>query len=415
MTSAYMGRVTCPRCSHDVPERQAFGGCPDCLGQGVPVNVHPHYNLDDTVDVTPDENGQGIFRYRGMLPIRDGTQPVSLGEGGTRLLAVPTLGEQLGVEQLFVKDESSNPTWSYKDRLAAVAVTKAKEMGADTVVVATTGNHGAAAAAYAAAASLRCVVLTLESVPLTMKVQMQSYGADVVALREPPQRWALMAQAVAERGWVPLSGYVNPPVGSNPFGIDGYKTIAYELVEAMGRPDVVVVPAAYGDGLAGIHRGFTDLVALGRIPQTPRMVAAEPFGPYAAALAAGGDVSGRVPVQPSVAFSTATPVATHQGMAALRDSGGTGRAVPDDAAILQAQRLAASTCGLYMEAAAALCLPVVQELVADGGIARDDRVVILGTSTGLKDVTATARTLPPTPVIEPTLRALDVALEQLSR
>lgn len=415
MTDPYAGRVACPRCSHVVAEADAFGGCPVCVAEGVPVNVHPVYELHDAVGIGTDDKAPGVFRYRSLLPLHSTTEPVSLCEGGTRLLAVPALGRQLGVERLFIKDESSNPTWSYKDRLAAVAVTKARELGADTVVVATTGNHGAAAAAYAAEAGMRCVVLTLESVPLTMKALMQAYGAEVVALREPPQRWALMDQAVAERGWVPLSGYRNPPVGSNPFGIDGYKTIAYELAEAMGRPDVVVVPTAYGDGLAGIHRGFADLVAVGVIPRGPRMVAAEPFGPYAAALEAGGDVSGRVPTGPSVAFSTATPVATYQGMAALRDSGGAAVAVPHDAAILGAQRQAARTCGLYMEAAAALCLPVVARLVADRRILPDERVVIVGTSTGLKDVGATARTLKQTPVIEPTLPALDAALAELAR
>lgn len=412
--TAYTGLVACPRCGREVGESEAFGGCPTCVAEGVPVNVHPVYHLSET-GLAVDEKAPGIFRYRALLPLRNDSEPVSLHEGATRLLPVPALGRRLGVEQLYIKDESANPTWSYKDRLAAVAVTKAKELGADTVVVATTGNHGAAAAAYAAAAQLRCVVLTLESVPLTMKVLMRAYGAEVVALREPAQRWALMAEAVADRGWVPLSGYRNPPVGSNPYGIDGYKTIAYELVEAIGRPDVVVVPTAYGDGLSGIHRGFADLVALGRIATVPRMVAAEPFGPYAAALDAGGDVSGRVPIRPSVAFSTATPVATYQGTAALLKSGGMARAVPDDAVILDAQRLAGRTAGLYMEAAAALCLPVVGELRAQEAVHRDESVVIVGTSTGLKDVGATAARLDPVPVIEPTLPALDAALGGATR
>lgn len=413
MSAAYTGRLACPRCGRDVAEADAFGGCPACVADGVPANVHPVYSHDRDSGLPTDDKAPGVFRYRPLLPLRPDTPAVSLGEGGTPLVAVPALGRELGVERLQVKDESRNPTWSYKDRLGAVAVTKAREMGADTVVVATTGNHGAAAAAYAAAAGLRCVVLTLESVPVTMKVQMQAYGAEVVALRSGPDRWALMAETVATRGWVPMSGYRDPPVGSNPFGIDGYKTIAYELHQALGRPDVVVVPTAYADGLAGILRGFEDLVELGCIPAVPRMVAAEPFGPYAAALKAGGDVTERVPAGPSVAFSTATPVATYQGVASLRSSGGAAAAVSDDAAIIDAQLRVARRTGLYLEAAAAVCVPVVARLVRDGVILRDETVVIIATSTGLKDVGATAEALPQVPVIEPSLGALDDALERL--
>jgi threonine synthase len=341
---------------------------------------------------------------------------VTIGEGDTPLIHTRRLGESLGIPGLYVKDESRNPTWSYKDRLAAVAVTKAVEHRAEAIVVATTGNHGAAAAAYAAAAGLRCVALTLASVPLTMKVLMQAYGAEVVALTSGPDRWSLMREAVAEQGWVPLSGYREPPVGSNPFGIDGYKTIAYEIHEDLGVvPDVVVVPTAYADGLTGILRGFDDLVALGIAETVPRMVAAEPLGPYEATLAAGADTSVRVAVHPSVAFSTATPVATYQGLRALRTSGGVARTVGEDADIIEAQLATARTEGLYLEAAAAVCVPVIAGLRKDGLVDADDTVVIVGTSSGLKDIDATNACLPDVPVIEPTLDALFSALEASRR
>jgi threonine synthase len=313
------------------------------------------------------------------------------------------------VGELWVKDESRNPTWSYKDRLAAVGVTKAREDGAEVVVVSSTGNHGAAAAAYAAAAGVRCVVLTLESVPLTMKVLMQSYGAHVVALREPTDRWVLMREAVREHGWVPLSGFVSPPAGSNPFAVDGYKTMAYEIVETLGRaPDVVVAPVAYGDGITGLHRGFADLLALGRIAAVPRLVAAEVFGPYRRSLDTGSPGSASVvPAGPSVAFSIATPVSSYQGWHAVTESGGTAVAVPDDAGILQAQLALAAREGVYLEASAVLPVAAVPALRAEGAVGPDDVVVCIGTSTGLKDVGATAAVLPPVEVIQPSLSALE--------
>jgi threonine synthase len=268
-------------------------------------------------------------------------------------------------------------------------------------------------AAYAAAAGLRCIALTLTTVPATMRTLMQAYGASVVAYERPTDRWQVMAQAVAERGWVPMSGFRNPPIGSNPFGIDGYKTIAYELVEQLGRaPDVVVTPVAYGDGLSGLVRGFADLRALGRIPAMPRVVAAEVFGPYAQALRSGEDVTETVPVQPSVAFSIATPVATYQGIDALRRSGGTAVAVPDDETIMSLQLRLAACEGLYLEASSVVPLAAAGALARAGEIAADALIVAIGTSTGLKDVAATAARLPAPAVAEPTLAALDEALER---
>ena len=235
--SAYLGYLECPRCMHQVSEEEAFWGCAPCRQEGLPVNVHPAYDLNRSV---PDEprSASGIFRYQSLLPVKEQSLPVSLGEGSTPLLHLAELGAGIGLDNLFIKDETRNPTLSYKDRLAAVAVNHARESGASTVVVATTGNHGAAVAAYAAAAGLACVILTLESVPVEMKVLMQVYGAKVVALSSGPERWKLMRSAVNEFGWTPMSGLADPPLGSNPFGIDGYKTIAYELVEDLGRqPD----------------------------------------------------------------------------------------------------------------------------------------------------------------------------------
>ena len=322
MTASYQAQLSCPRCGYVVGEDSAYDGCPSCRMEDVAVNLQPDYTHGALR--SPEDAQPGLFRYRALLPLRAGTSPVSLDEGTTPVLESPRLAAEAGVARLLIKDESRNPTWSYKDRLAAVAVTKARELGADTVVVSTTGNHGAAAAAYAAAAGLRCVVLTLESVPQTMKVLMQALGAEVVALREGPQRWALMAEAVAKRGWVPLSNYHDPPIGSNPFGVEGYKTIAYELTEQLeGAPDVVVVPAAYADGLAGIHRGFAELVAHGRLTAVPRMVAAEAFGPYAEALTRTGDAFRATETRSTVMFSIATPLPTYQGVRALRASMGT--------------------------------------------------------------------------------------------
>lgn len=403
--SGYLGVLRCPRCGTQRPDTNAFDPCIPCYAKGIPVNPLPVYDLTGLA-FARDPARPGVFGWQHLLPLRPDTPPVSLREGGTPLLELARTAERFGLHRLLLKDESRNPTWSYKDRLIAVAVSQAVARGASTVAVSSSGNHGAAAAAYAAAAGLRCVVLTMESVPLTMKVLMQSYGADVVALRHAPDRWRVLRAGVAERGWVPLSGFLDPPAGSNPFGVDGHKTIAYELVADLGSaPDVVVIPAAYGDGLAGIHRGFADLVELGVIPTPPRLVAAEPLGPYTALLPTGYRPGAVVDIRPSVAFSVATPYATYQGFSVISAA-----EAASEQEILASQLRLARDEGLYLEASSVLPLAVLDRLRAAGTVTSADTVVLLGTSSGLKDVGATATQLPPVPVIEPTLAALDAAL-----
>src|SRR5262249_17962184 len=171
-----------------------FAGCPRCREQGVSVNLTVALDLGPLAGASLGAlggEGRGLWRFRDLLPV-DGAAPVTLGEGGTPLVHLARIGRRLGVPRLYAKDESQNPTWSYKDRLCSVAVTHAVESGARAVVISSTGNHGASTAAYAARAGLPCVIFTLASVPDTMKTLMQAYGAAVVACPTSESRWALM-------------------------------------------------------------------------------------------------------------------------------------------------------------------------------------------------------------------------------
>jgi threonine synthase len=409
MGATYLRRLRCPRCDQEVGEEQALDGCSACRADAIGVNLAPAYEV--TPGPLPERSTEpGIFRFRDLLPLGPTEEVVSLGEGRTPLLPLTRLGGFDGA-RLWLKDESRNPTWSYKDRLAAVAVSKAAASGASTVIVSSTGNHGAAVAAYAAAAGLECVVLTLESVPLPMKTLMQMYGARVVALGSVTDRWTLMRAAIEKFGWTAISGYANPPIGSNAFGVDGYKTIAYELwTELADAPDVVVVPTAYGDGLAGILRGFEDLLALDLIDRLPRLVAVDPFGAYAANLGLPEDESAVVPTAASLAFSVATSLATYQGLSSIRRTNGTAVGEPSDAAIVEMQRRLAATEGIYVEASAALPLLAVENLRRCGWIDASETTVVVSTSSGLKDPESSSRFLPEIPVIEPSLVSLEQAI-----
>src|SRR5215831_11677526 len=293
--------LQCLRCRSRFDEPRLFAGCPRCRAEDVAVNLTVEYDLTPLAGVTANtfappsarqsaggsvaRVANGLWRFRQLLPVRS-SRPVSLGEGATPLVHLERLGRRLGLPRLYAKDESQNPTWSYKDRLCSLAVSHAVATGARVITISSTGNHGASTAAYAARAGLPCVIFTVDSVPDTMKTLMQAYGAAVVACPTSEARWTLMREGIERCGWYPTSGFIAPPVGSNPWCVEGYKTIAYEIAEDLGwaAPDVVVVPSAYSDGLYGTWKGWTELHTLGLVKQPPRMIAAEPFGPLAHAL-----------------------------------------------------------------------------------------------------------------------------------
>jgi threonine synthase len=392
--------LDCPRCRTRYPESRewarVFAGCPRCHDAGVAANLTVALDLTGLGPDAFPPGPRSMWRFDRLLPVSS-ERAVTLGEGGTPLVRLDRLGRRLGFSRLYAKDESRNPTWSYKDRLCSVAVSHAAANGARVITIASTGNHGASTAAYAARAGLPCVIFTLASVPDTMKVLMQAYGAAVVECPTSESRWELMRQGIERLGWYPTSGFVIPPVGSPLYGIEGYKTIAYEIVEDLGEaPDVVVVPSSYSDGVAGIWKGFAELRELGRIARAPRMVAAEPFGPLAHALeeklAAPEPVTGGS----SVAFSIATRYGTYQGLAALRASEGTATRITDEG-VFEAQRALGREEGLFVEPSSAASLTAVMQLGAQRALAPDALVVVILTSAGLKDPGASRAWLPRVP------------------
>jgi threonine synthase len=385
--------LECLRCRTRYAEPRMFAGCPRCREDGVAVNLTVAYDLAPLVGITPaalPPAPRGLWRFRGLLPVRP-PRPVTLDEGGTPLVHLDRLGARLGLSRLYAKDESRNPTWSYKDRLCALAVNHALAIGARVITISSTGNHGASTAAYAARAGLPCVIFTLASVPDTMKTLMQAYGAAVVACPTAEARWRLMRQGVERLGWYPTSGFVMPPVGSNPWGVEGLGWTA---------PDVVVVPSAYSDGLAGVWKGWGELGQLGLVKTLPRMVAAEPFGPLAHALERRLDAPEVVEApQPSVAFSIASRYGTWQGLAALRESGGEGVRITDEG-IFEAQRALGREEGLFVEPSSAAALTAVMQLAARRALAPDAAVVVVLTSSGLKDPGASRAWLPAVPAAD---------------
>lgn len=383
--------LQCVRCAALYPADHYAEDCPACrpvVRSNLAVAYEPALR---TPREKPTGADRSLWRYGDVLPVTK-ADGVSLGEGGSPLHALRSVGEAVGMSRLFGKDETRNPTWSFKDRLACMAVSTARQMGAKSIVSSSSGNAGAAAAAYAAKAGLDCVVFTFKGTAGPMLTQMRAYGANVVACENKADRWTLMEHAVRHYGWFPTSPFFGPVVGSNPYGIEGYKTLAYEIAEQMDWtvPDWCVLPVCYGDALLGMWRGFEDMIAFGWTDRMPRMVAAETYGSLGAALSEGLDMPPDVRMNhETVAVSIGASRGTYQALDIVRRSDGAALTIGDDD-IMRWQQTMARKEGLYIEPSSAAGLAAVEQLVRGGRIGPEDSVVSLLTASGLKDPAATA-------------------------
>ncbi|AZO41406.1 pyridoxal-phosphate dependent enzyme [Mesorhizobium sp. M7D.F.Ca.US.005.01.1.1] len=388
-----MSRATgfsCIRCGTVFPPdlRIDSRGCPICVSVA-PANLRVAYNCQTLAPhgETPQNQLPSLWRYADMLPCAS-RDAISLGEGLTPLLPATTIGSALGVPNLLIKDEGRNPTWSHKDRFSTVAVSMARLAGARVIATASSGNAGASLAAYAARAGLRCVVVTFAGTAGAMLAQIKKYGAKIVPMADKSQRWPLLAAGVERLGWFATSPFQAPVVGSHPAGIEGYKTLAYEIFEQThgSMPDWCVLPVCYGDALAGLFQGFTDLLEQGKIERIPRLAAAEIHGSLSEALANKTDLIAEAPAAfETLAVSMGTTRSTFQALRALRLSGGTAVRVGNPGLIDLQRQLAASE-GIFAELASVTPLAAIETLRRQGIIVSSDRVVAIITASGLKDL-----------------------------
>lgn len=387
MTS-YVRELVCLYCDARFPLQPMSAGCPACRTETFASGLSPTYDyerLRDDLDGGPlADPGDSIWRYRRLLPLRDPAHETSLGEGGSPLIPVPRLAQELNAEQVWIKDESHNPTWTFKDRLASVTVSVAVEFGAETLVVSTSGNFGASVAAYTARAGLGCVVLTYPGIPAATRTLIEAYGARLV-VTSPEGRWQALEEGVREHGWYPASNYTDIPT-NGAFGHEGYKSIAFEVMETLGFvPDVVSIPTSYGEGLFGIWKGFEELARLGRTSGVPRMLASEPTGgPLVPALARPGNPIVRVPRVRTSARGIGGVVNSYMAVAALRASKGMVAQVAEEDIVAAQRRLAAE--GFFVEPASAAALAGLRSMAASGELEHGLRIVLVNTSSGLKNL-----------------------------
>jgi threonine synthase len=381
----------CIRCGARYPATFAIDsrGCPFCYDEA-PANLRLVSNGDGIPGkpaTDPRPALPSLWRYADSLPC-PATEAVSLGEGLTPLVPAPAIGAQIGLPHLYIKDEGRNPTWSHKDRFSSVAVSVARMLGARVVATASTGNAGASLAAYAARAGLACVVAAFAGTAGPMLAQIRKTGAVVVPFAAMADRWDFMAEGAERHGWFVTSPFRAPVVGSHPAGIEGYKTLAFEIVEQMqgAVPDWCVLPVCYGDALAGLWHGFRELYEQGTIARLPRLVAAEVHGSLTAALSKDDD---RLPDIAknfeTLAVSIGATQSTYQALNALRQSDGVAVPVGNDGLIAFQEQLAL-TEGIFAELASIAPFAAIESLRKKNVMTPADRVVAVVTAGGLKDI-----------------------------
>jgi len=326
-----------------------------------------------------------VERYREFLPVTDATPIITLGEGFTPLVRIDHIAKRIGVPNLYVKYEGTNPTGSFKDRGMVMAISKAVEEGAQAVICASTGNTSASAAAYGAVAGLEViVVLPKGKIALGKLIQAIVAGAKVIAVEGNFDEALRVVREMAEQKERPVT-LVNH---LNPYRIDGQTTAAFEICDDLGKaPDILALPVGNAGNITAYWAGFNKYEAAGRISAKPRMFGFQAAG--AAPIVLGHPVEH--PETIATAIRIGNPASWKRAEAARDESGGLIEMVTDDEIVAAYRELAASQ-GIFCEPAAAASLAGICKLAAAGRVDRDATVVCVLTGHGLKDPETAERT-----------------------
>ncbi|NYT18303.1 MAG: threonine synthase [Methanobacteriales archaeon] len=369
--------MICISCGAEYDNQEIIYTCREC-GSILEVVCQPQVSRDIF-----ECRKSTMWKYKEFMPV-DHSLIVSLEEGGTPFCRCQKLGDDLGVD-LYVKVEGSNPTGSFKDRGMSVGITKARELGVDTVGCASTGNTSASLAAYAARAGLKCIVLLPSGkVALGKLAQAMFHGAEVISVRGNFDEALEAVTALALEGQLYLLNSVNP------FRLEGQKSIGFEIVDDLGwkSPDRIILPVGNAGNISAIWKGITEFQEAGFISDLPRMtgIQAEGAAPIARAVAQGREDI--VPVENPETVATAirigAPVSAKKALRAIYESDGMAETVTDEE-ILEAQKLLARREGIGVEPASAASIAGLKKLVESGQIDKGEQIVCIVTGHLLKD------------------------------
>lgn len=349
-----------------------------------------------------------IWRYRDLLPCEG--EPVDLNAGFTPLIKAENLGKRLGLNNLWLKNDCANPTWSFKDRVVAVASTKAREMGFKTLACASTGNLANAVAAHAARAGLEAFVFVPSDLEAGKLLGSKIYGANLVAVEGS---YDDVNRLCAELGGKYPWAFVN--INVRPYYSEGSKTMAYEIAEQLGwrAPDHCIVPLASGSLYGKIHKGLEELTKLGLIEEhATRMSGCQAAGCSPIVTAWENDTLNFRPVRPNTiakSLAIGNPADGYYTLKIMGETNGAGAAVSDDE-VVEGIRMLAETEGIFAETAGGVTTAGLKRLVEAEHVGRDELVVACITGAGLKTQEAVADVLPPALNIEATVESFEAAL-----
>lgn len=405
----------CSLCSEEYQPDEVVYICPKDGGNLDIIYDFSVIQQDLTLESLLDSRQESIWRYLQLLPIEkapDSATPIQ-SVGWTPIYSPPRLKEDLGLLNLWVKDDSRNPTASFKDRASAVVVARAKEIGVEVVVTASTGNAGAALAGMAAAADHSAVIFAPRTAPPAKIAQLLIYRAKVLLVDGSyDQAFDLSIQAADEFGWYCRN------TGYNPYTIEGKKTAALEIWEQLLQPGSIKKPlhifVSVGDGniISGLHKGFKDLLELGWLEQMPRIFGVQSEG---SAAVANAFLAGDETIHPVSSDTRADSISVdlpRDGVRAVRAASQTGGAyitVPDEEIMAAIPEL--GRAGVFAEPAGAAAYAGLIKAIREEIVSSDDAILVLNTGSGLKDVNAAMASVSPALIIEPTLSAVEKALK----
>jgi threonine synthase len=385
MTPSYLSHLACSGCGKQYSHQEVHTFCPICQSPFL-----ARYDLEQArQSVDRDEitrRKRGMWRWYELLPVLDPKNQIFLGEGDTPLLALPRLEKELQLSNLFLKDESSNPTGTFKARGLAAAVSKAKELGVDKVIIPTAGNAGGAMAAYAARAGIKAHIFMPKDTPVANIEESRMAGAEVVLVDGLISDAAGMAGEKARaEGWFDVSTF------KEPYRVEGKKVMGYELAETFDwtLPEVIIYPTGGGTGLVGMWKAFAEMEALGWLENTkrPRMVSvqAEGCAPVVKAFEKNATFCDFWINAQTIASGLRVPksFADHLILQDIYDSEGTAIAVSDES-IIESQKQLARMEGIFAAPEGAATLAALKELIRQGWVHPEERIVLFNTGSGLK-------------------------------
>ncbi len=403
----YVRGLVCRECG-EIYDLAPLHVCELCFG---PLEVAYDYDAIRH-DISREEIERGpttVWRYRKLLPIGD--EPiVDIQTGYTPLLKAENLGRMLGLRNLYVKNDTVNPTFSFKDRPVTVAATKARAFGFDTIACASTGNLAASVAAHGAKAQMRCVVFIPSDLEASKITNIGVYSPTLVAIRGNYDDVNRLCAEIADRyGWA----FVN--INLRPYYAEGSKTLAFEVAEQLGwrAPDTVIVPTASGALFTRIARGFEELVRVGLIPPArPRMGLAQAAGCSPIVTAHEANSMLIKPVKPSTiakSLAIGNPADGYYCLKVIKETEGLAGSVTDEE-IVEGIRLLAQTEGIFGETAGGVSVGVLKKMAEAGALDPDETVVVYVTGNGLKTPEAVAGSLPEPLTIRASMADFEAAM-----